>query len=153
MDKHNGNQNPFSQENSEWNPKETVEAIQNVSKKVRVYSHRVKETMRALRESNVIPEMAEAIRDTSFAVRDTAYDINETTKELKKRGIISDTANAIETTWKSSEASFAIAREISNDAAKVSPHASKAIREGIDIIKKETNPAKIKDFKTSASVP
>ena len=153
MDKHNGNQNPFSQENSEWNPKETVEAIQNVSKNVRVYSYKIRETMRALRESNAIPEMAEAIRDTSFAIRDTVHDVNETTKELKKRGIISDTANAIETTWKSSEASFAIAREISNDAAKASPHASKAIREGIDIIKKETNPAKIKDFKTSASVP
>ena len=151
MDKHNENQNPFLQENPEWNPKETVEVIQNTSKKVRVYSHRIKETMRALRESNVIPEMAEAIRDTSFAVRDTVHDINETTKELKKRGIISDTANAIETTWKSSEASFAIAKEISNDAAKASPHTTKAIRDGIDIIKKETNSAKIKDFKTSAS--
>ena len=151
MDKHNENQNPFLQENPEWNPKETVEVIQNTSKKVRVYSHRIKETMRALRESNVIPEMAEAIRDTSFAVRDTVHDINETTKDLKKRGIISDTANAIETTWKSSEASFAIAKEISNDAAKASPHTTKAIRDGIDIIKKETNSAKIKDFKTSAS--
>ena len=151
MIEQNKNPNPFSQEIPEWTPKETVEAIQNVSKKVRAYSYKMQETMKALRESNVIPEMAETIRDASFAVRDTVSDINETTKELKKRGVISDTANAIETTWKSSEASFAIAKEMSHDAAKASPHTAKAIQDGIDIIKKETSPTKLKNFKTSAS--
>ena len=151
MNELNSNQNPFSQEFSEWTPKETVQAIQNVSKKIREYSYKMQETMKALRESNVIPEMAETIRDASFAVRDTVSDINETTKELKKRGIISDTANAIETTWKSSEASFALVKEMSNDAVNASPHTAKAIHDGIGIIKKETSPAKIKNLKTSVS--
>lgn len=156
MKDYNGNQNPFSEEKlQQWTPKETVEAIQNVSKKIGEYSSKMRETMKALRESNVIPEMAEAIRDASFAVRDTVNDINETTKELKKRGIFVDTASAIETTWKSTEDSIATVKQMSSDAAKASPHTAKALHTGLDIIKKEPvqNSEKVfKELKTKVGV-
>jgi len=123
----------------QWNPKETVEALQNISKNIRGYSMKIKETMRVLRESGAIPEFAEAIRESSFAIRDTINDINETTKELKRKGIFVDTASAIENTYKSAEESIETVKEITIDSGLASPHASHAIHSGFDVVKKETN--------------
>ena len=123
----------------QWNPKETVEALQNISKNIRGYSLKMKETMKVLRESGAIPEFAEAIREGSFAVRDTVNDINETTKELKRKGIFVDTASAIENTFKSAEESIETVKEITIDSEMASPHASKVLHDGFDVVKKETN--------------
>ena len=140
MKDYTSNQNQSSQEDSikQWTAKETVEAIQNVSKNIREYSFKMRETMKTLRESGAIPEMADAIREASFAVRDTVNDINETTKELKRNGVVVDTASAIENTLKFAEASATTVKEIATDAGKASPHTTKAIHKGIDIVKKET---------------
>lgn len=143
----NYNENQKVSESEQWNPKETVEAIQNVSKRITEYSTKVRETMKALRESNVIPELAEAVCHASYAVRDTVGDINETTKELKRRGVIVNTANAVEATWKSTEDSVVIIKQITSDAAKASPHTIKAVRTGIDTVKKESIPNMNKTFK------
>jgi len=134
------NPNTTSQEvaTNTWNPKETVETLQNISKNIRGYSLKMKETMKCLRESGAIPEFAEAIREGSFALRDTVSDINETTKELKRKGIFVDTANAIEDTYKSAEESIANVKQIAIDSGIASPHASKAIHDGLDLVRKET---------------
>ena len=130
-----------------WNAKETVEAIQNVSKNIREYSFKMRETMKTLRESGAIPEMADAIREASFAVRDTVNDINETTKELKKKGAIVETAGAIENTLKLAEDSVGTVKEIATDAGKVTPHTTQAIQNGFDAVKKETSQITEKVFK------
>jgi methyl-accepting chemotaxis protein len=119
--------------------KETVGTIQNISKNIKEYSQRMRETMNTLRESGVIPEMADAIREASFAVRDTAKDINETTQELKKNGVLVDAASAVEHALKSAEQSLATVKEISTDAGKASPNTTKAMQDGIDSIKKKTS--------------
>jgi len=121
--------------------KETVEAIQNVSKNIRVYSTRMRDTMKTLRESGAIPEMADAIHEASIAVRDTVNDINETTKELKKKGVVVNTASVIENTLKSAKESVANVKEITTAAGKASPQTTKAIQQGIDIAKKEASKA------------
>lgn len=141
MKDYHSNQNASSQDArvQQWTPKETVEAIQNISKNIREYSFRMRETMKTLRESGAIPEMADAVREASFAVRDTVNDINETTKELKRKGVVVDTANAVENTLKSAEESVATVKEITTDAAKASPHTTKAIHDGLEIVKKETS--------------
>jgi prophage DNA circulation protein len=141
MKDYNNNQNSSSQEAivHQWTAKETVEAIQNVSKNIREYSFRMRETMKTLRESGAIPEMADAIHEASIAVRDTVNDINETTKELKRKGVVVDTANVIENTLKSAKESVATVKEITTDAGKASPQTTKAIHHGLDIVKKETS--------------
>ena len=137
--------NQYNQQSSQedlvqkWTAKETVDAIQNVSKNIREYSFKMRETMKTLRESGAIPEMADAIREASFAVRDTVNDINETTKELKKKGAIVDTAGAIENTLKLAEDSMGTVKEIATDAGKASPHTTHAIQNGFDVVKKETS--------------
>lgn len=134
------NPNTTSQEvaTNTWNPKETVETLQNISKNIRGYSLKMKETMKCLRESGAIPEFAEAIREGSFALRDTVTDINETTKELKRKGIFVDTASAIEDTYKTAEESIANVKQIGIDSGIASPHASRAIHDGLDLVRKET---------------
>ena len=124
---------------NQWSPKETVEALQNISKNIRVYSMKMRETMKVLRESGAIPEFAEAIREGSFAVRDTVRDINETTKEIQRKGIIVDTARSIENTYNSAEESLETVKQITIDSGIASPHASKAIHDSFDLVKKETN--------------
>ncbi len=121
------------------NAKNTVVTLQNISKNIQQYSLGMRETMKTLRESGIIPEMAEAIRDGSLTVRDTVKDIHETTKELKKNGIIVDTANAVENTLKSVGESVTTAKEISADVGKVSPQTTKVFQQGIETVKKETN--------------
>jgi len=117
---------------------EAVESIKHISKNIRDYSLRMRETMKTLRESGAIPELAEAIREASFAVRDTAKDINEAARDLKKSGVVSDTASAAEETLKSAQDTLQTVKETANDAGKASPHTTEAVRGGIDKAKKET---------------
>ncbi len=121
--------------------KETVGTIQNISKNIRDYSLQMRDTVKTLRESGAIPEMVEAIRDGSFAVRDTVKDINAATLELKKNRTITETATAVENTLKTAEQSMSTIKEISSDAAKASPQATKAFQEGIDRVKNQTSQA------------
>jgi len=141
MKDYNNNSNPSWKEvrGHTLNAKETVGTIQHISKNIRDYSLRMRETMNTLRESGAIPELAEAIREASFAVRDTAKDITEATRELKKNCIIVDTASAVENTLTSSEESVKTVKEITTDAGKASPHTTKAVQDGIDRVKKETS--------------
>ena len=87
MKDNNNNPNPSLEifRGHQLTVQETVGSIQNISKNIRDYSLKMRETMKTLRESGAIPEMAEAIRDGSFAVRDTVKDINAATQELKKK--------------------------------------------------------------------
>ena len=141
MKDYNKNTNPSLKQISaqQLTAKNTVEAIQNISKNIREYSFGMRDTMRTLRESGAIPEIAQAIREASLAVRDTAKDLNETTQDLKKDGVIVDTANAVENILKSTRESISTVKEITVDAEKVSPQTTKAVQEGIDRVKKETS--------------
>ena len=138
----NNNSNSYREQGEsvyQFNAKDTVETIQNVSKNIKEYSSQMRETMKTLRQSGVIPEMAEAIRMGSFAVRDTVKDINETTKELKAKGVVVDTAGAVENTWKSVGESISTVKELSSDAGKASPTTSRAVQNGAETVKKQTN--------------
>lgn len=132
---------PYWNENSvnQLTAKQTVGAIQNVSKNIREYSLAMRETMKTLRESGAIPEFALAIREGSFAVRDTVKDLNQTAQELKRNGSVNDTASAVESTFQTAEESISTVKELAIDAGKASPTATKAVKDGIDTIKTETN--------------
>ena len=141
MKNYNNNPNPSLEifRGYQLTAKETVGIIQNISKNIRDYSLRMRETMKTLRESGAIPEMAQAIREGSFAVRDTVEDINAVTNELKKNGVIVDTANALENTLKSAEKSITTVKEITTEAERTSPLTAKSVQDGIDIVKKGTS--------------
>ncbi|MFZ8921670.1 MAG: hypothetical protein ACO2Y5_07925 [Nitrosopumilaceae archaeon] len=118
---------------------QTVEVVQDVSKNIRDHAIQIREIMKTLRQSGAISEVVLAIRESSFAVRDTVRDINETTKELKNNGTINETANAVENTVQNVEQSITTVKEITNDVRRVTPQTSKAVKQGIDSITKETS--------------
>ena len=119
------------------NANQTVETIQNISKNVREYALQMRQTMKALRESGAIPEVALAIRDGSFAARDIAKDISQTTKDLKRNGVIHETASAMEHTLKSAEESVMTVKDLATAAGKASPHTIQVVMDGVDTVKKE----------------
>jgi len=141
MKDYNDNSNQLFQGVKEemFSAQEMIGSIQNFSKNIQDYSLMIRDTVRTINASGVIPQIAEVIRVTSFAVRDTAKEINEATQELKRNGIMEDTSAAIETTLKSTEKSIKTIREITTDAKNASPQTTKAIQSGLDIIKRETN--------------
>ena len=119
--------------------KQTVNAIQNISKNIREHALQIRETMKTLRQTGTITEIALAIRESSFAIRDTVRDINETTKELQKSGIVNDTANALEMTLENAEQSVTTVKQITSDVKIATPHTSKVVKNGIDVISQETS--------------
>lgn len=132
---------PYWNEDSvhQLNARQTAEAIQNISKNIRGYSLQMRETMKTLRESGAIPELALAIREGSYAVRDTVKDLNETTQDLKRNGIVNDTASAVENTYKTAGESVSAVKEITKDFQRASPESSKAVQEGLYTLRKETS--------------
>ncbi len=84
----------------------------------------------------------------TFEVRGSLNDVKETAtivhgimQELKNNGIVVDAASAVEYALKSAEQSLTTAKEITTDVGKASPNTAKAIQQGIDRVKKQTNQA------------
>ena len=141
MKNHNNNSNLSSKEVRlhQFNANQTVETIQNISKNIREHSLQMRQTMKTLRESGAIPEIALAIRDGSFAVRDIAKDISETTQELKKNGTVHETASAVENTLRSAEESMTTVKDLATVAGKTSPNTIQVVKEGADSVRKEAS--------------
>ena len=99
----------------------------------------IRQTMKTLRESGAIPEVALAIRDGSFVVRDIAKNISETAQEFKRNGIVHETASAVENTLKSAEESMITVKDLATVAGKTSPNTIQAVKDGVDTVRKETS--------------
>ena len=141
MKNYNNNPNLSSEEVrlQQLNTNQTVENIQNISRNIREYSLQMRQTMKTLRESGAIPEVALAIRDGSFAARDIAKNISETTQEFKRNGIVHETANAVENTLKSAEESMTTVKDLATVAGKASPNTIQAVKDSVDTVRKETS--------------
>ena len=76
----------------------SIQTIKDVANNIREASFRMRDVVRALRESGAIDELTTAVYEAMIAARDTTREINETAKELKDRDVIKDTATAVEET-------------------------------------------------------
>ena len=79
-------------------PEQTAEAIKNIAKNIREGSHKMREAVKAIRQSGAIDELTEAVREATIAARDTAKEISDTAKDMKERGVIRETIDAAEET-------------------------------------------------------
>jgi hypothetical protein len=82
----------------EMTPEQTAEAIKSIARNIRETSAKMREAVRAIRQSGAIDELTEAVREATIAARDTAIEISDAAKEMRERGVIKDTANVIEET-------------------------------------------------------
>jgi methyl-accepting chemotaxis protein len=94
----NTNTTPTTRRIRDMTPEETAEAIKNVAKNIREGSYKMREAVRAIRQSGAIDELTEAVREATIAARDTAKEISETARDMRERGIIKETINAAEET-------------------------------------------------------
>jgi len=118
-----------------WTVDETVDAIQHVSKNITEYSSLMRSTVKSLRKSGAIPEMAVAIREASFALRDTVNEINLTAKEIQKNNVVPETASAIEDTVQSVRNSVSVVKEMAADASTHLPQSKKIVTDGVVFLK------------------
>ncbi len=79
-------------------PQQTAEAIKNIAKNIREGSYKMREAVKAIRESGAIDELTEAVREATIAARDTAKEISDTASDMKQRGVIRETIDAAEET-------------------------------------------------------
>jgi hypothetical protein len=70
--------------------------IKEVAKNLRDSSHKMREMVKALRESGAIDELSEAVKEATIAARDTVKEVNDATNDLKEKGVIRETLVAAE---------------------------------------------------------
>lgn len=90
--------NPKTAPRIDPSTQKTIQTIKDVASNIREASSRMRDVVRALRESGAIDELTSAIHEAMIAARDTTREINNTAKELKERGVIKYTATAVEET-------------------------------------------------------
>ena len=114
---------------SDPNTEKTVESIKNIARSIKDGSARMRELVRAIRQSGAIDELAQAIHEASIAAKDTTKEISETTKDLRDRGIIRDTANAIEQTNIAARETADTVRQTAEQARQSAPQTTESLRE------------------------
>jgi hypothetical protein len=77
-------------------PEQTADAIKNIARNIRESSYKMREAIKAIRESGAIDELTEAVREATIAARDTAIEISDTAKDMRERGVIRETIIAAE---------------------------------------------------------
>jgi ribosome recycling factor len=58
-------------------PQQTADAIKNIAKNIRETSYKMREAVRAIRQSGAIDELTEAVREASIAARDSAQTVQQ----------------------------------------------------------------------------
>ena len=111
------------------NTEKTVESIKHIARSIKDGSTRMRELVRAVRQSGAIDELAQAIHEASIAAKDTTKEISETTKDLKDRGIIRDTAEAIEQTNIAARETADTVRQTAEQARQSAPQTTESLKE------------------------
>lgn len=96
---------------------------------------RMRDVVRAVRQSGAIDELATAVHEAVIAARDTTKEINETAKGLKERGVIKDTATHVEET---AVAAREIGKALKHTAAQIGesiPLTSETLKEAATKVK------------------
>ena len=58
-------------------PQQTADAIKNIAKNNRETSYKMREAVRAIRQSGAIDELTEAVREATIAARDSAQTVQQ----------------------------------------------------------------------------
>ena len=98
-----------------------AESVKQLALSIKEYSIMARETLQAIRDSGVIPELATSIREVAVLIRDISAQAREASKELRESGIVNEAASSVRETVDSTKE---IAREL-KDAAKTGHESSK----------------------------
>ncbi len=90
----------------EMTPEEMAEGVKNVARNITEYSIKVREIVKAMRQTGAMVQLTEAFREAVITSRDTAKAINDTATELQRSGVIRETASAIMETAESAHMTY-----------------------------------------------
>lgn len=113
----------------------TTRTIKDVASNIRVASSRMRDVVRAVRESGAIDELTTAVHEATIAARDTTREISETARELKERGVIKDTATAVEETTVAAREIGETAKHTAQQVGESAPVTGEALRDAATKIK------------------
>lgn len=120
---------------------EIADKAKLVAKNIRESSLRVRDTVKILRQSGAIDELADAIHTAVAASRDTAKEINEATKELRESGLIRETAVAIEDTTSAVRQTLDTVKESAREVKQLMPQTSKTFGRASEVEKRTAKSA------------
>lgn len=123
---------------NEMTAMEIAEKIKFVAKNIRESSLRVRDTVRILRQSGAIDELADAVHTAVVASRDTAKEISEAARELKESGLINETAAAIEDTTLAARQTMETVKVSAHEVKELMPQTSKILGRASEEVKKRT---------------
>jgi methyl-accepting chemotaxis protein len=125
-------------DSKEMTPIEIAEKIKLVAKNIRESSIKIRETVRIVRQSGAIDELADAIHTAAVASRDTAKEINEAAAELKESGLVKETAAAIEGTTLAARQTIETVKDSAREVKGLLPETYKTLRQASVQLKKKT---------------
>jgi methyl-accepting chemotaxis protein len=117
----------------------TIDTIRGVANNIREASVRIRNIVRAVRESGAIDELTTAIHEAVIAARDTTKEINETAKELKERGVIKDTAANVEKTVVAAREIGEAVKDTAQQIEESAPVTSDTLREAAKVKAKKSH--------------
>jgi uncharacterized protein Yka (UPF0111/DUF47 family) len=109
--------------------------IKHIARRITEESVRIRETIRVVRESGAINELADAIREAVKAARDTSREVNTAAKDLRERGAIKDSLSALDDTIVSAKDTARVLSDMGEDAKQAAPMTAANISKGADLIK------------------
>lgn len=95
-----------------------AETVKQLAISIKDYSITARETLRAIRDSGVIPELAVSLSEITALIRDISMQAKEASDELKKSGVMGETAGTVRETLASAKE---VAHEL-KEAAKSGPY-------------------------------
>jgi len=100
-----------------------AETVKQLALSIKEYSITARETLQAIRDSGVIPELALSIREIAVLIRDISAQAREASKELKESGVMSEAAGTVKETVSSAKE---VARDLKEVAKSAQHETSKA---------------------------
>jgi methyl-accepting chemotaxis protein len=117
----------------------TIYTIRNVASNIRQASVRIRDIVRAVRQSGAIDELTTAIHEAVIAARDTTKEINETAKELKECGVIKDTAVNLEKTVVAAREIGETVKDTTQQIEESAPVTSDTLKEAVKVKAKKSH--------------
>ena len=77
------------------NPSQHAESVKQLALSIKEYSIMARETLQAVRDSGVIPELAVTVREIATLIRDISAQARQASQELKESGVVSEAASSV----------------------------------------------------------
>ena len=127
---------------SDLSAREIADRIKQIAQNIRESSLKVQGTLKVLRESGAILELASAVQTAAIASRDIANEVSRAASELRESGLVKGTASAIEGTTTAALDTAETLKGTSADIKNSMPNTSSTLEKASREVKKVSTGSK-----------